>query len=850
MTVRLPDWVGLSASSSVAPRASINRASASAARNTRVRLAAREVVPIIYGRRVIQPRIFAIGRDGAKIVLGALWGVGPLPVAPVISMRSGEPLPATVQVSHVLGSFDQVPHAWLVAAIPGYADTLIAAGSGGSVPLAYSVLKFPPDVRPDISGEVYGPALYDPRVDDVVWPATNPALWSLDWLSNPIYGAGKTVDWSGSIAALDACDDSVGGEPRRWGGLEIDSAAGDASHTEALRTYAGCLIVQTDDGLRLVPRRPAAVTRHIPAAQWIGPLSIQRLSRDQRPTVVTVEYTDIQTNPWTTRPARVYADGVLAGTAPWRESTIHLPGIQSYAVALREATERLNHATLAPWRIEGLTTDESLTDQPCDVVEITHPDGLTAQPARLLSVQPSGPGRWRILAEPYTVALFSDAVATEPSPINTDLPDPSAPPAAVTGLVVTEEIYQQQTGIYTSRLRITWDATDWPYLSVYQVELWVDDQLTYRVETRFNEAVTPAVQEAVEYTVRVAVIGALVAGDWATDTLTAAGKYLPPGDVPSISAFEVGGRVYLSWEPAADIDIWRYRLKYGTVGGDYSTAITLDLIDGLRYQTADIPAGTWVVYVAAVDSVRNESTTPASVTVTVTLDNGAYFVATYTHTAPVATGLAEYSIGPHDAARYWITDDGRTAAVKFPDLASSYTEIAATYHDGSASDWHGEAEDFGLTLSGTWSGSGSAQALTGTARTRIQISADASAWDTGASTAALASARFARLQHASDSGVIKVALSEAAAHSVRLDAIPRSFELSDTSSASAPVTLTLDTPVAKYISVTVQPLGATPLIGVADNLVTGDPSSLDVYVFDAGGTQVAADFICTIRGVG
>lgn len=622
---RLPDWIAPSSRSSIAPRASINRASRP--RESRIRLAAREAVPVLYGRVIVPPKVFAAGRDGNHLVLGCLWGAGPLSTAPALAMRNGDPLPGAVQVAHELGNLNQTPHAWLQAAIPGYDDTLIAQGPGGEVPLAYSVLRLPADVRPDIQAEIIGPPLYDPRMDDVLWPALNPALWLLDWLSNPLYGCGQAVDWAGSIPAIDACDDLIDNEPRRWGGLLIDRAAPHASHVDALRTYAGCLIVPSESGLRLVPRRPAAVSRHVPAEQWIDSLTIERISRDQRPTVVTVQYTDTRAIPWTTGTARAYAPGVLAGTAPWRESSISLPGYQSHEVAYREAVERLNHATRAPYRIEGLATDEALRELPGDVITITHPDGLTEQPARVLSVQPEGPGRWRIAAEPYSAALYSDDVQGESNPIHTDLPDPSAPPPPVDALVVDEEVYQQQTGLYATRLRITWAASDWPYTQSYRVEVWQGEELVWRIETRQPEAVTGTLQELVAYTVRVMAVGPLTVGMSAEQSITAQGKYLPPSDVPELTGYEVGGEVHLAWQPATDVDIWRYEIAYGAVGGNLQSAALLDRVDGLRLVTRDVPAGPWRFYIRAIDSVGQYSANAAVCDLTVTLDSNAFLAA-------------------------------------------------------------------------------------------------------------------------------------------------------------------------------------------------------------------------------
>lgn len=839
---RLPDWIAPSSRSSIAPRASINRASRP--RESRIRLAAREAVPVLYGRVIVPPKVFAAGRDGNHLVLGCLWGAGPLSTAPALAMRNGDPLPGSVQVAHVLGSADQTPHAWLQAAIPGYMDTLIAQGPGGSVPLAYTVLRMPADVRPDIQGELIGPALYDPRIDDVLWPALNPALWLLDWLSNPLYGCGQAVDWAGSIPAIDACDELIDNEPRRWGGLLIDRAAPHASHVDALRTYAGCLIVPSESGLRLVPRRPAAVSRHVPAEQWIGSLSIERLSRDQRPTVVTVQYTDTRAIPWTTGTARAYAPGVLAGTAPWRESSITLPGYQSHEVAYREAVERLNHATLAPYRIEGLATDEALRELPGDVITITHPDGLTAQPARVLSVQPEGPGRWRIAVEPYSAALYSDDVQGESNPIHTDLPDPSAPPPPVDALVVDEEVYQQQTGLYATRLRITWAASEWPYTQSYRVEVWQGEELVWRIETRQPEAVTGTLQELVAYTVRVMAVGPLTVGQSAEQTITAQGKYLPPSDVPELTGYEVGGEVHLAWQPATDVDIWRYEIAYGAVGGNLQSAALLDRVDGLRLVTRDVPAGPWRFYIRAIDSVGQYSANPAVCDLTVTLDNAAYLVDEQSAAHASDAGMTPYTLRLQTEPKY-ITDHGAMiGASTFLDYADQPLVMMQPI---GQTEWLSTVADWGTVITGTVTGSLTYQVLRGSAAARVEASADGVLWSHSPGMALLGSYRYARVRVFGQTPDALIHVEGDA--NLRIDAQTRERRGDVLTDTLAPAHVVIDEPfyAAVFVGLTVQ--SASAAYAVYDDVQVGAQVTFDIYAFDYQGNRLAVPVGWKFEGI-
>lgn len=848
----LPAWLGPSAKPATGPasRADLNAAATPPGVQQATLAAAGAPLRLIYG----PDRVGALIADAltyqGSLVLLCVWGEGEIDA--IESLTIADQVPAAgVTVTHYLGTAGQTADPLLVAAYAAqgvaYADTLPN--------VAYSVVKVPAGASagwPTVQAVVRGLKLYDPRSGLTVY-SDCPALALADYLSNARYGRGRTLDWASVGAAADANDELVGGEKRRIVGVTLANPGLHHENTEALRTYAGCWVSGVNP-VKLIPDRPRAVDHVITGFGAAGivekSMKIKKRGILATPTVVEVRWVDTSVTPWAERTAYAYAPGVEAGTTPRRLASVALPGIHRYSQAVREAIERLNHFRLEDLDLEFVLRDEAMAIEAGDVALAFSQIGLSAKYIRITGAKLVDPGRYRIAAREYDAAAYSDSVVAEPTWPDTQLPDPSAPPVP-TGLVAVEEVYQLENGTFASRLRATWDAADYPYLAHCRVEIRAGANLIQAGSAPGTEWASPAVQEGVTYTVRVAAVTAIgAASDWASTTVTAQGKYLVPGDVPWIAFFEVNGRSYLSWGQAADIDIWRYRLKYGPVGGDYASAIELDLIDGLRYQTGDIPAGTWVIYCKAVDSVRQESPNAATITGTVTLDSNAYLVDSYDHTAPSVSGMAEYSLGAWDATRRWVTEDGRTAATKFPNVASTYDQIAATYHDGSASAWWGESEDFGLSLSGTWTGMGAFDLLAGAGSSHIETSDDASTWRQAVSTSDLDTARFARLRHKSASGVIRVALGAADLQQVRLAAIPRSFEGDATSSASGPVTITLPQQLAKFTAITVQPLGSAAMIGVPDNLTLGDPTTFDAYVFDTAGNKVAAAFKWTAKGVG
>jgi hypothetical protein len=280
---------------------------------------------------------------------------------------------------------------------------------------------------------------------------------------------------------------------------------------------------------------------------------------------MTVTYTDTSVLPYKSATAVVKAAGVDAGTTPRRESQVSLPGINRYSQAVREATERLNKLLLNDLSFNLGVFDERLDLEVGDIVAVTHPIGLSAKLMRVLGL--SGEyGRYNLALVEYDPAVYDASVATAPTYTDTDLPNPASPPA-VAGVTMTEEVFQLENGNWSSRWRITWSAAAYSFLAHYRAELWEGATLIHAASPATAEWPTPAVQEGVTYTAKVAAVSSIGAtGTWATQSATAAGKTLIPSDVPSVSAFEAGGRVYVSWAPAVDIDIWRYEVRYGLPG--------------------------------------------------------------------------------------------------------------------------------------------------------------------------------------------------------------------------------------------------------------------------------------------
>lgn len=550
--------------------------------------------------------------------------------------------------------------------------------------------------------------------------------------------------------------------------------------------------------------------------------------------------------PWRDASVTAKLPGVDAGTVPWRESEVPLPGIRSASQATREAIERLNKLHLQDISFP-FTGDDTVGDlEPGDVIDVSHAIGLTDKPSRITDIEATSPGRYTIRATEYDPAVYSDVVVTAPTTPDTRLPSPSAPPP-VTGLTLSEEVFQQQDGTSSSRLRASWTPPGYPWISGYRIDVRVGGAVVQTGSAGRSASSWPSgvVQELVSHQVDVFAQSSIGAESVATSAvIVPQGKYLEPGNVASLAGYEVGGEVRLRWEPATDIDIWRYEIRWGAVGVAWADAARLDRVDALSLVSRDVPAGTWDFLVCALDSVGQYSPIPARRSIVVTLDNAAFLVDQHAFASPSVSGMAEYNFGPTDTVRRWVTDDGTPWGTKFANPFGTYTQPLASYSSGST--FQTEPHDFGLSLSGNWAGEMSVQSIAGTHTDYLDLSANGSTWTPNAGLSAKTVARFARLR-AVTAGAMVVTLPTA---SVRIDAVPRTEEGTGTSSASGAVTVTVAGSYAAAKSLPQISVGGTTFAtAVVDNIVVGAVTSFDVYIFDAAENLIARPFGWTFKGV-
>ena len=851
--------------SPITRRSTINRVSRSATERNLSVAGAGAYVPVVYGNARLGPLVAQTVTYQNDLVMCLVWCVGEIEAIDGLYMQDGSAAPASVTATHYTGTTTQSADPTLSAAIPGWTKTLVESINGETVGLAYSVVRIAQSRDFDIPAfvaEVRGLKLYDPREvahdpdDKSTWEySDNPALCLANLETSSLYGRARSFDWTSVESVADDCDEVVAAtEARRTLGLAITSRSSVDDVIDTMSVYAGCYVAPEGSTTRLISNRPAssvaAITHDdiMTASDGAPDLSISLRSSRDVPTVVCVTYTDTTTDVWRDGKAYAYASGVLAGTTEWRESTVHLPGVTRYTQAYREAVERLNMLALTDLDVSFVTRDTGLKYQVGDVITVTSDRGLAAKPVRITSISPVSAGRWRVSGHEYQSAVYSDDIETEPTYTDTDLPSPLDPPAP-TGLVLTEEVYQGQNGIYQSRISATWTDTPYVYLANWEVQVFDGADQVAQGLTSVNEYASPAVNDLVEYTVKVRSVSSVgAASAWTEDTITASGKFLVPGDVPGIDAYEVGGITYAKWTAATDVDIWRYEVRYSAVGAGWAAGLVVDRIDGLRMSTQDIPAGTWDIMVKAVDSIGQYSTNAATATYTVTSDSGAYVVDEYDFDTPSLTNMTAYKLWRGDALTHYVTDMGDTAASQFTGDLTTYTEVAAVYHSSGGSELLTESFDIGTETTGTWAAHADRMALSGTATAYLELSTDEVDWDQYEFLTTKKAARYARIR--AESSGTSTLYGTIPQYSVNVNVVPRVETGSDTSSASGAVTVSTTGIYTAVQAINITPLGTTALSAVVDNItILSTHVEFDVYIYNTSDVLVSTNFLWEFRGI-
>lgn len=779
----VPPWTG----SNTVTSGSMNSVAAAQPREWQIAniAAIGSVVPIVYGIDQVGARYLGGVDQGTTVFLSVLWCEQCIGVQSLCN-NSGEAIPTSITVRHYDGS-QTTPDARLKAAYQAKGQPFDYALPG----TCYSVFEFLPtsDIDPaGIIATIKGLRVFDPRdvaqdLNDIAtWRWTdNAALCLADFLSSKDYGYGKDVDWDTVKGAADFCDEVLGTgadqQKRRTVNWAITERIDTASIVEALRAYAGCFVVAdySTDSLRLqlVPDRPVVGPEFVlTPADLDGVPKIRRRGTRETPTVIRAVYTSTTSSPF--KQEDVYDPDPLEDG--WDnfdivESTVNFPGINNRSAARREARERRLKFILGDLDVSASVKDIGLLIKGGDVISLPHPAFPDGKLFRVKNTPTlTGPARYQIECGEYQPQMYVDEVFPDPEFPDTTLPDPSNVPE-ITGLVAEERLVRHGSGTVTSRIFANWVPPVWPFTMEYLIELTADGLPVVPLQTVFSAMfISPDVEEGRHYVLRVAAKCRGFVGPWSAIDIIAQGKHLPPSDVERFTeALDVNGTVHLAWTPAFDIDPITYEVRRILDPGiDLSAAAPEDLntlwaaavvVASPAVTRASLPLqppAAYIYMVKAKDSVGNYSVNPCAVALTVSLDDDARFVDTFTMAITETVNASAWTVLADPSTR-WTSDRGESINFGHVDadpaigtLEDLSGVVAALPHDAGTSELVSQLYDVGTVVGGTWTATASTANHDDSATLMIELSNNMIDWEqfsgTSGSASASRPARFARLR--------------------------------------------------------------------------------------------------------
>lgn len=386
--------------------------------------------------------------------------------------------------------------------------------------------------------------------------------------------------------------------------------------------------------------------------------------------------------------------------------------------------------------------------------------------------------------------------------------------------------------IFRYKVRIGEDADTWETAS----DLELVDGLTYVVE-RLQVGTHRVFVKAID-SVR-------NESENATSTQLVVALPEPP---TGLTGFEIGGEVRLRWTASASEYVTRYRITYdGPAGG---SELTLDMADSLRFFTKDVPEGTWLFRVYAVDGAQVESSTAASLEVEVTSDAGTFVAEEYNFQSPTVSNMHGWVLRRTGDDAYYVTnmDD----AFGDTDFSDHETEPLAAYHSSGVSEFLTETHDFGALVNGTFIATVPVQALSGTVTRQIELSADGVSWDVFTSLSTRGQYRYARVRITTASTSTAFVVTQDVKVQVNVVPIEETGTVLTLTSGGKTVVLDRKYGAVAEISLTIQ--STTSASVVYDNIILSDPNhgnvtTFEVYAFDSFTQQIAVNVDYKFKGV-
>ncbi len=622
-------------------------------------------------------------------------------------------------VKAYLGAAGQTADADMVAALP---DLWTSSHTMSGLAYLRLRLDYDPDAfpsgLPNVSARVRGAKVYDPRNGTTAW-SENPVLLMRYVAISPLLGrqSSGVVNDVNLAAQATVCDQSsayvVDGQTftraRYTAGLTVKTStrAADALNDLA-QAMAGKWTV-VDGQLRVKAGSYAAPLQTLDDSWLANTQAVEVQSSATRQDVfntITGKFADersdfkvvaFPTVPESDSDARIVADGQrLPLDMQFNAITFTGQAQQVAACLIRDARQGI--------RLSVTCNMRAYCVEPFDTLLVTLSRfGWSAKPFEVVDVSWSLDGIVLALKEtdPAAWDLGTSFSAVDPAP-NTLLPDPGKLPTvdSLTLTSGTNELLPMADGTVASRIKVAWTPITDKYVAEgggveVRYGFSTSDSGTWQsVKATDGQSVAylTGVQDGGLYFVQARAFNRLANGPWTAPELhQVVGKTALPANVSGLAAALTPAGVLITVNPSTEADVTTggaLELRYGA---SWAAGTRIFRGPADRYTWPRPAAGAYTVRAKWIDSSGNESSSDATLSVTVSDATVSTTAATVTVTqqigAPAGTLVASVSITPDRSGKLLMTAGG-----------SAHTTTAAS---GATEDYVSLVVQLGL-----WDGSG------------------------------------------------------------------------------------------------------------------------------------------------
>jgi hypothetical protein len=533
------------------------------------------------------------------------------------------------RVKYNLGSDDQEAFSQLVSESNGKwtNDHRLRGIACAYIRLNFDIDKFPNGI-PNITFQVRGKKVYDPRTETTAWSA-NSALCLNDYLTNTKYGLaanyGTEIDETQLIAAANICDEDInlkeGGTENRYEthGVISSSDTPESIINSVLGSMAG-KAVYSGGVWRIIPGAYYTPTLTFDEDDLRAGIKVQSLvSRRESFNAVKGVFSSSGDNYIITDFPPIISQTFLEQDNNERVfKSIELGFTTSASMAQRIAKIDLLRArqqitVTMPLKLQGLKTNVG------DIIQVTNARlGWSSKPFEVTNMVmtigevPGVDMELREIASSVYDWTASEEQILDPAP-NTDLPNPflATPP----GLTISDEIRIVNQQIATFLIVDVTGATFFQESYEVQAKKSTGTEWVNLGRASANRFELMFVEDGVVYDVRARTVNTLgVRSEYATGSHQTVGQTEPPQNVSDFAINIVGTEAHCRWTPVTDLDLSHYVIRHSrlTTGALYSDAMTVADKISRPGNSAVVPAMTGTYLIKAVDKSGIESLSAAS----------------------------------------------------------------------------------------------------------------------------------------------------------------------------------------------------------------------------------------------